>query len=114
MIGRGAGAPPPRAPGACCAACGAAPPRASPPRAPPRAPPPPPPRAGGAGAGPSGTTTALVIVASENLIDARFSHGVVATAAAPRSKEAMVAIMWPPRMVLERPPRYHKRTKEEF
>src|SRR5437867_13179199 len=78
---------------------GAPPPRASPPRAPPRAPaPPPPPRAGG---GPSGTTTALVIVVSASLRLARFSHGIAAAAAAPRSTKTMLPIMWPPRAMVE-------------
>src|SRR5262245_51404818 len=65
---------------------GATPPRPAPAR-PPRAPPP---RAGG---GPSGTITALVIVASPSLRVVRFSHGVVATAAAPRSIRVMLPIM---------------------
>src|SRR5215813_6895230 len=70
---------------------GATPPPPVPPRpAPPRPPRAPPPRAGG---GPSGTITALVIVASSSLRDVRFSHGVVATAAAPRSMRVMLPIM---------------------
>src|SRR5215471_1435527 len=70
---------------------GATQPRPASPRpAAPGAPRAPPPRAGG---GPSGTIEALVIVASASLRVVRFSHGVVATAAAPRIIKAMLPIM---------------------